>query len=178
MIIFTLFPSLKLFDLLEVSSVRLPPLRITCGRCGMVLWERLEEYCQAQPCQSHIAKEIYTRVPPLLQSTTTSEHGVKNPLLAFLPQQYFNAIPTKNYQQMAGAQLNCANNCHKRQWLIDHKSGMIHYGAYEYGVACGQGTEQHFLFIILTITSSRTGACCGNTQTINNTSLSVQFTSF
>ena len=79
---------------------------------------------------------------------------------------------------MAGAQLNCANNCHKRQWLIDHKSGMIHYGAYEYGVACGQGTEQHFLFIILTITSSRTGACCGNTQTINNTSLSVQFTSF
>jgi len=84
MVIFTLFPSLKLFDLLEVSSVKLPPLRVTCGRCGMVLWERLEEYCQAQPCQSHIAKEIYTRVPPLLQSTTTSEHWVKR-LLATLP---------------------------------------------------------------------------------------------
>jgi len=87
-------------------------INIFCARCGRPLYTNLSKYMVGEPTQFQIEFELFTDVPPT-HSTTTSMFG------------------------RPGIMLNCEKNCHKQQWLIDKKSGIINTRGFEYAIACG-----------------------------------------
>ena len=102
------------------------PLRVTCGRCGIVIWERLASYVLVGGQQPHIHSEIWTHEPPDLSAL--AHHADEA------------ALPTSGCRRFL-----CRNHCHAQRgsmWLVDRTSGMIDTAGFTWGIACGAGSPQ------------------------------------
>eukprot|EP01125_Pyxidicula_operculata_P001338 TRINITY_DN11232_c0_g1_i1.p1 TRINITY_DN11232_c0_g1~~TRINITY_DN11232_c0_g1_i1.p1 ORF type:complete len:317 (+),score=27.86 TRINITY_DN11232_c0_g1_i1:15-965(+) len=99
-------------------------LQICCGKCGIMMFKDVRCYVISSGTQAHIDFEVRTDEEPIWDNIIVNKFCIK---------------PEKK------GQLNCKNDCHKHQWPIDHKSGLIDHQNFEYSIACGKGLA-HFYF--------------------------------
>lgn len=88
------------------------PIDILCARCNQVLFSKIRRYWIAPPSQQHISFELLT-------SDAYVETGTSNSLWA------------------DDVRLNCINNCHRKQWLIDCGSAFVDRHGFKFAIACG-----------------------------------------
>jgi len=102
------------------------PLRVTCGQCGVVIWERLASYVLVGGQQPHIHSEIWTHEPPDLGAL--AQHAQEA------------GLPAGDCRRFL-----CRNQCHGQRlsmWLVDRNSGLIQNAGFTWGIACGPGSPQ------------------------------------
>ncbi|KAH8063230.1 hypothetical protein JL722_2393 [Aureococcus anophagefferens] len=97
-----------------LSPRLLPPLRLSCGLCGAVLYERLDACFLGPGTQPHIAFELFTDADP--DAGAAAVEG-------------------------AATRRNCRRRCHAARWqfLLAGRGDSVNTRGFKWAVACGAG---------------------------------------
>ena len=97
-----------------LSPRLLPPLRLSCGLCGAVLYDRLDACFLGPGTQPHIAFELFTDADP--DAGAAAVEG-------------------------AATRRNCRRRCHAARWqfLLAGRGDSVNTRGFKWAVACGAG---------------------------------------